>query len=106
MKKMTLVLLVCCCPLFAEDNVAVAVRGVELLRNHVRDPDSLVIERIYVNSKSVKAPMCIRYRSRNGFGGYVKEMAEYRGGDDLDSEPLLSRCPGLDADIDRTVKDR
>jgi hypothetical protein len=46
MKKMALVLLVCCCPLFAQDNVAVAVRGVELLRNHVRDPDSMVIERI------------------------------------------------------------
>ena len=106
MKKMLLVMLVCCCPLFAQDNVAVAVRGVELLRNHLRDPNSLIIERIYVLSKSVKAPICIRYRSRNGFGGYVREMAEYKGGDNLDSEPEFSRCPGLLADVDQSVKDR
>ena len=47
---------------------------------------------------SAKTEICIGYRSRNGFGGYVREMAEYKGGNDLTAEPLFSRCPGIQTD--------
>jgi len=78
--KMLLVLLVCCCPLFAEDNVAIAVRGVDILRENLKDPDSLVVEHIYINTKSDKTQMCIRYRAKNSYGGYGREIVKYTGG--------------------------
>jgi hypothetical protein len=83
MKKMLLVLLVCCCPLFAQDNVAVAVRGVELIRGQMRDPDSLVIESVYTkpDKKPDRPPkMLFCYRAKNGFGGYGREMARIEDG--------------------------
>ncbi len=43
-----------------------------LLRASLRDPDSLVIEDIY--SRVPATAVCMRYRAKNGFGGYVREQ--------------------------------
>jgi hypothetical protein len=91
MKSSLLVLLVCCCPLFAQDNVAVALRGVDVLRENLKDPDSLVVEHIYINTKSDKPQMCIRYRAKNSYGGYGREIVKYKGGNLLAAD-FLSSC--------------
>ena len=117
MKKIVLVLLVCC-PLFGQANarvqqqsaadVGVALRGVDLLRDRIRDPDSLVIERVYAKTdhKPDQPQMCIRFRSRNGFGGYVRNMAEYEGGNSLDpnADEHFSPCAGIEQNWNRAVK--
>ena|SRR5438876_49952 len=64
-----------------KDEVANALRAVALLRDVMRDPDSLVIEHVYaLMSHKVDQPfVCIAYRARNGFSGYVREIARYKG---------------------------
>jgi hypothetical protein len=63
------------------DEVANAQRGVESLRGALRDPDSLVVERVYglLTHKPGHPMICIVYRARNGFNGYTRDIAEYHG---------------------------
>ena len=51
---------------------AVSQRLQDELKNHMRDPDSLVIESLRLNVDSSTA--CINYRSKNGFGGMNREF--------------------------------
>lgn len=102
MRRLVLVLLVCCCPLFAADEVAMAVHAVKVLHDNAKDPDSLVVEKIYANSKSDKPQLCIRYRARNGYGGYEKEMAKYKG-DKLEPD-VLGGCFNIERKWDWATK--
>ncbi len=92
MKKFTLliVLFLCAAVVSAKeapqtftvkDEVANALRAVALLREAMRDPDSLVIEHVYaLMSHKVDQPfLCIAYRGRNAFNGYDREIARYKG---------------------------
>lgn len=82
MKRLVLVL-VCCCPMFAQNDVATAVRGVEALRSQMRDPDSLRVETVYIKpDKKADHPASLLfcYRAKNGLGGYTREMARIKNG--------------------------
>ena len=48
------------------------------LRQAMRDPDSLVFEKILASDDG--GVVCIRYRARNGFGGMDRERATFTGG--------------------------
>ena len=64
-----------------KEEVANALRAVTMLREVMRDPDSLVIEHIYalMNHKVDQPFLCIAYRGRNAFNGYDREIARYKG---------------------------
>lgn len=93
---------------FGEDEVANAQRGAALLREKMRDPDSLVIEHVYakMDHKPDHPLMCIAYRAHNAFGGYSRQMAEYKGGDNVNSDAgeSISRCAGIERNWKRASK--
>jgi hypothetical protein len=41
------------------------------IKKELKDPDSLVVEKIFVNEKVTVA--CMQYRAKNSFGGYNRE---------------------------------
>jgi hypothetical protein len=45
--------------------------------------------------------MCIPYRSRNGFGGYTHNVAEYKGGNDFS---MGFRCAGIERNLDKALQ--
>ena len=51
------------------------------MRGALRDPDSLVVERVYglLTHKPGHPMICIVYRARNRFNGYTRDLAEYHG---------------------------
>jgi hypothetical protein len=107
MKKLALVVLLCAISASAEDEIANAQRGVALLREQMRDPDSLVIEHIYakMDHKPDHPQMCIVYRAKNGFGGYGREIAEYTGKRmEADAGNAIGPCNGIERNWDRAVK--
>ena len=79
MKKMVLVMLVCCCPLFAQDAITVkAIEGAKLLHSAARDPDSFKIGRAWImRSEKYGDAICYDYYARNGFGGMNHSGADY-----------------------------
>ena len=79
------------------------MRAAELLRAKMLDPDSLVIEHVYakIDHKPDHPLMCIPYRSRNSFGGYTHNVAEYKGGNDF---RMGFRCAGIERNLDRALK--
>lgn len=85
---------------FGEDNLLIATQGVKLVRDNAKDPDSLVIERIFLKTdrKPDHPQMCIRFRARNAMGGFVREMAEYKGGTNLipNADQGFSPCNGIE----------
>src|SRR5437773_12402678 len=72
------------------DEISNATKAVTLLREQLREPDSLVVEHVYgaLSHKPDKPMICILYRARNGFNGYERDIAEYRGGDRIDASTL------------------
>ena len=49
-------------------------RAKTILKQTLRDPDSLVVENVICRGKTQKGWMCdVIYRATNGFGGYVRE---------------------------------
>ena len=58
--------------------VAQALRGAVALQDTMRDPDSFVIEKVFIltNKKGYQST-CYEYRSRNGFGGMNRDAATY-----------------------------
>jgi hypothetical protein len=87
------------------DEVQNALRGVALLRDTMRDPDSLVIEHVYarMSHKPDHPMLCISYRAHNGFGGYSHDVAEYKGGNNLNPGTLkgIGWCTGIERNLDR-----
>lgn len=61
-----------------EPEVAQALRGAVALQDTMRDPDSLVIEKVFIltNKKGVQIT-CYEYRARNRFGGMNRDAAAY-----------------------------
>ncbi len=57
------------------DNYAAAMVAVRLLRESLRDPDSLVLENVFARRPAYA--ICIRYRAKNGFGGYNREFVAF-----------------------------
>ena len=55
-----------------------AYQAFKVLRSSLNDPDSLNIESITTNEKATI--VCIDYRAKNGFGGYVKSYVTYING--------------------------
>ena len=49
--------------------------AVRLLRESLRDPDSLVLENVFARHPAYA--ICIRYRAKNGFGGYNREFVAF-----------------------------
>jgi len=71
--------------------------GQEMLKKMMRDPDSLVFERVlYTDDESV----CYEYRAKNGFGGMNKGAAVFSDkgfitNDDKGFDPIWSeKCAG------------
>lgn len=57
----------------AEDKQFYAAAGLaKTIKDAARDPDSLVMEALYVNDDTSVA--CAQYRARNGFGGMNREL--------------------------------
>jgi hypothetical protein len=90
------------------DEVENALHGVAALRDVMRDPDSLVIEHVYamMGHKPDHPMQCIVYRARNGFNGYDRTIAEYKGGKDINSDASnnFSHCGGIQRWWDKAVK--
>lgn len=42
------------------------------LKSSLKDPDSLVVEKLLIDEKGTVA--CMQYRAKNGFGGYNKDI--------------------------------
>lgn len=70
-------LLVVCCSAFAQvDLVAVqrAVNAVPVLRSMMKDPDSFVLEGVYIEAGPKALPghyeICYAFRAHNSYGGY------------------------------------
>jgi hypothetical protein len=55
-----------------------AVTDAVSLKQSLRDPDSLIFEKILANDDG--STVCITYRARNGFGGMNREHAVFAGG--------------------------
>lgn len=85
-----------------------ASHGVAVLRERMRDPDSLVIEHVYarMNHNPDHPLLCIAYRAHNGFGGYSNDIAEYRGGQDIHSETIghLGWCGGIERNLKTAIR--
>jgi len=99
-----LAFLLIACFAVAEDELPAAKRGVDLVRASAKDPDSLVIERIYAKTEHKPGHpwLCIRYRAKNSLGGYVREMAQYKGSS-IDRD-TLGGCASIESNWDRAVK--
>jgi len=84
-----------------------AVAGVELLRDSLNDPDSLVVERIYarMEHKPDTPTICIAYRARNKFNAYIRDIAEYGGKSKILPQTLGKGgwCGGIDRNLDRAL---
>src|SRR5438128_856534 len=109
MKSLAVVLILLGCAFgAASDEVAAALHATELLRARMRDPDSLVIERVYAKAdhKADHPMMCIPYRSRNAFGGYSHGVAEYKGGNNLNAAggESIGWCSGIERNLERAMK--
>ena len=75
------------------DQKEAAARAVAVIRKSVRDPDSLVVEQIFMrNPPNV---VCIAYRAKNGFGGVNRTGAVVSSGVSI-SDPTVwnKRCVG------------
>jgi hypothetical protein len=58
--------------------VAQAVRGAAHLKNDMRDPDSLVVEKVMTRTdKKGYEVTCIQYRAKNGMGGMNRNAVHY-----------------------------
>jgi hypothetical protein len=108
MNRVVLVVLLFTACAFGEDEVANAQRGVALLRDKMRDPDSLVIEHVYakMDHKPDHPLMCIGYRAKNAFGGYGRQMAEYKGGDSVNADAgnSIGWCAGIERNWNRASR--
>jgi hypothetical protein len=66
-----------------------AVTDVVSLKQSLRDPDSLVFEKILATDDG--STVCITYRARNGFGGMNREHAVFAGGPGTTSASTWNR---------------
>ncbi len=111
MKKLAILPIVFCALLLAaveppnSREVSFALKAIELLRNRMRNPDSLVIEHVYAR-KTGKPLLCIPYRAHNAFGGFTNDIAEYKGGDSISTSGLesIGWCAGIERNWNRAVK--
>ena len=108
MKTLLVVLVLLGCAFgAASDEVAAALHATELLRARMRDPDSLVIEHVYAKAdhKPDHPLMCIPYRSHNAFGGYTHNVAEYKGGENVNAagDQSIGWCTGIERNLDKRL---
>lgn len=61
----------------ADSAYALARIAIGSLRKAVRDPNSLVVEEVY--SRRPANAICIRYRAKNGFGGFNRATIVFAG---------------------------
>lgn len=84
------------------DEVVIAKQGISLLHNNMKDPDSFRVEHVYakMQHKAGHPLQCIVYRSKNSFGGYVHNVAEYKGGDAMS---MGFMCSGIERNLKRAL---
>ena len=62
----------------AEKRHQIAVIAMHGIKKALRDPDSVQWEDVLVDDDA--STVCITYRARNGYGGFVRENATFAGG--------------------------
>lgn len=77
--------------------------AVASLKSALNDPDSLAVEQVLVSADATT--VCMTYRAKNGFGGYIRNhMSMKDGRGSVDADDWNKRCAGKQfSDMTATV---